>query len=205
MTQQRRIGRPPAADDRDVRNALVDAAIELFGKSGYASTSIQDIATAAGVTKGALYHYFTSKDELLYTIYAPELQNHIALLLEALQMEAPAIDRLRKAASDIVEISATRIHRTAIFFESLSQLSEARQREIRRERRRYHELFASLIKDAREDGSIRAEPSPDIVIDFFFGAVHYLRTWYDIKGPISPTELGEIYADFLIRGLVDDR
>src|ERR1700712_4864338 len=42
--------------------------VELFAEHGYAQTSVQQIVDAAGVTKGALYHYFTSKDDLLFDI-----------------------------------------------------------------------------------------------------------------------------------------
>ncbi len=43
--------------------------VELFAEYGYAQTSVQQIVDAAGVTKGALYHYFKSKDDLLFDIY----------------------------------------------------------------------------------------------------------------------------------------
>ena len=48
---------------------VTNAAVELFATQGYAKTSVQQIVTAAGVTKGAMYHYFTSKDDLLFGIY----------------------------------------------------------------------------------------------------------------------------------------
>ena len=48
---------------------VTNAAVELFAAQGYAKTSVQQIVTAAGVTKGAMYHYFTSKDDLLFGIY----------------------------------------------------------------------------------------------------------------------------------------
>lgn len=51
------------------RQALVAAAREMFGESGYAATSIDDVAARAGVTKGALYHHFGGKANLFQEVY----------------------------------------------------------------------------------------------------------------------------------------
>jgi AcrR family transcriptional regulator len=51
------------------REALVDAAAELFGTAGYAATSVDEIVAAAGVTKGALYHHFTDKEALFRAVF----------------------------------------------------------------------------------------------------------------------------------------
>lgn len=51
------------------RKAITDAAFELFGREGYTKTSISGIAARAGVSKGLIYHYFKSKEEILEAIY----------------------------------------------------------------------------------------------------------------------------------------
>ena len=55
--------------DVSVADEVTRAAVELFAAQGYANTSVQQIVEAAGVTKGAMYHYFESKDDLLFAIY----------------------------------------------------------------------------------------------------------------------------------------
>jgi AcrR family transcriptional regulator len=59
------MGRPQNADGRQTRQAIVDAALQLFAQKGYFGTSLRDIATAVGVRESALYNYFPSK-ELLF-------------------------------------------------------------------------------------------------------------------------------------------
>jgi AcrR family transcriptional regulator len=51
------------------RRALLDAARELFGEQGYAATSLDEVAHAANVTKGALYHHYSGKQELFAAVY----------------------------------------------------------------------------------------------------------------------------------------
>ncbi len=55
--------RPP------VKERLLNVATRLFARHGFEGTSVQDIVDAAGVTKGAMYHYYGSKDDLLYEVY----------------------------------------------------------------------------------------------------------------------------------------
>jgi AcrR family transcriptional regulator len=71
----------------EVRDAILQAAFQLFSRRGYAATMVADIAHAAGVSPGNVYIYFASKLEILYTIYDPWLRKR----LEALDQELAAI------------------------------------------------------------------------------------------------------------------
>ncbi len=60
----RRRGRPPASDSADTRKAILEAARALFAERGYGAVTNKDVASAAGITTGALYHYVESKLDL---------------------------------------------------------------------------------------------------------------------------------------------
>lgn len=66
---ERRLGRPPDTDSADTRRAILRIARETFSVSGYEMTTNRDIATRAGVTPGALYHYFGSKLDLYLAVH----------------------------------------------------------------------------------------------------------------------------------------
>ncbi len=79
---------------RDTKQRILDAAVEVFGERGYRGASVDGVALAAGVTKGAVYYYFTDKDDL-----ARDLQHVLwdQLVQEALAVydpERPAVDNL---------------------------------------------------------------------------------------------------------------
>ena len=92
--------RQQQAEER--RNQLIDVALELFGQNGIEATRVSDIARAAGVAQGLLYHYFPSKDALLAAIV--EREGPLALLHELL-----ATPPNRPARETLLEI-ATRIY-----------------------------------------------------------------------------------------------
>ncbi|HEY5833774.1 TetR/AcrR family transcriptional regulator [Streptomyces sp.] len=184
-----------------VPERLLAEATRLFAEHGYDRTSVQEIVAAAGVTKGALYHYFGSKDDLLHEIYGRVLRLQTARL-DAIAARATDVrDRLAEAAADVVVTSIENLDDTKIFFRSMHQLSPEKQRAVRAERRRYHETFRSLIEEGQRDGHFRAELRPDLVVDFFFGSVHHLGTWYRADGPLSARQVATEFSDLLLHSV----
>ncbi|MER7606802.1 TetR/AcrR family transcriptional regulator [Nocardioides sp. NPDC127503] len=202
MQAQRRTGRPPSmVDGKTVPQRILAAALELFAEKGFESTSVQDVVVAAGVTKGAMYHYFSSKEDLLYEIYGRVLRMQKERLDNAVAQEGPVEDRLRAACADVVVTTANNLESTTIFFRSLHQMSAEKQQEVRRERRRYHETFRGLILEGQKAGVFRDDMSADLCVDYFFGSVHHLPMWLKPSGPMSVEEVGRSFADLFLGSL----
>ncbi|TDQ54941.1 TetR/AcrR family transcriptional regulator [Actinorugispora endophytica] len=186
----------PSVPDR-----LLAEATRLFAERGFERTSVQELVEAAGVTKGAMYHYFTSKDDLLYAVYERVLTMQMARLAEIAGNGGSVADRLHEAAADVVMTTVENLDDTLIFFRSLHMLSPGRQSEVRKERRRYHELFRSLIEEGVREGAFQDGVPADIVVNQYFGAVHHLGMWYRAEGELSGAQVGAYYADLLLASL----
>jgi AcrR family transcriptional regulator len=112
----RRTGRPPSTvDGQTVPQRLLNVARTLFAQKGFYRTSVQDVVATAGVTKGAMYHYFGSKDDLLYEIYAGVLRMQMERLEKFVSQERP-VERLHAAAADVVVTTIENLESTTIFF-----------------------------------------------------------------------------------------
>jgi AcrR family transcriptional regulator len=81
----RRLGRPPASDSADTKQRILDVARCSFGELGWEKTTNKDIAAKAGITSGALYHYFDSKFDMYWAVY-----DHVLATVEARFLEAIA-------------------------------------------------------------------------------------------------------------------
>ncbi|MUL40351.1 TetR/AcrR family transcriptional regulator [Streptomonospora sp. PA3] len=195
--------RSATAPDRGtaVPDRLLSAATRLFAEQGFERTSVQELVSAAGVTKGAMYHYFASKDDLLYAIY----QRVLAMQMERLNgfagAEGPVRERLRQAAIDVVHTTVDNLDDTRIFFRSLHMLSADRQIAVRKERRQYHERFRAMVEEGQRQGVFRADVPADIAVTQYFGAVHHLSTWYRTGGALTGGEVGAYFADLFLAGL----
>jgi AcrR family transcriptional regulator len=195
------MARRPTSAASGVDERLLAEATRLFAKQGFDRTSVQEIVEAAGVTKGAMYHYFGSKDDLLHEIYGRVLREQIERLEKFASSEAPTPTRLADAAADVVVTTIENLDDVRIFYESMHYLSPAKQRAVRAERRRYHERFRGIIEEGQQNGAFHRDVPADLVVDYFFGAVHHLGIWYRRNGPLSAKDIATHYASLLLTSL----
>ncbi|MGW5777951.1 TetR/AcrR family transcriptional regulator [Streptomyces sp. NPDC003863] len=201
-SEGRRRGRPPATvNGRTAPERLLDAALDLFAEKGFDGTSVQDVVRAAGVTKGAMYHYFPSKDDLLHEIYLRVLRMQTEHLDAVVAMDLPVAERVHAAVVDVVVTTIENIQSATIFFRSLHQLAEDNQRQVRRERRRYHETFRALVVEGQREGVFRDDVSAELAVDYCFGSVHHLPMWWRAEGDASADEVARTFADLFIAGI----
>jgi hypothetical protein len=83
----------------------------------------------------------------------------------------------------------------------MHMLPQERLAQVRLERRRYHERFRALIEQGQAEGVLRTDISADLATHQFFGGVHHLGSWYHADGELTPSFIGETFADLLLRGL----
>jgi len=190
-----RTARPP------VKERLLNVATRLFARHGFEGTSVQDIVDAAGVTKGAMYHYYDSKDDLLYEVYHQVLSMQLSHLEQIAAGPGTPEQRLRAAAADVVQASLDNLDDLIVFFRSLHMLPDDKQAQVRAERRRYHNRFKELVDEGVAAGTFRADISSDIVVHYFLSVVNQLGSWYKPDGPLSPDQVGDLFAELLIGGL----
>ncbi len=186
---------------KPVARRLLATATRLFAEQGYDRTSVQEIVDAAGVTKGALYHYFGSKEDLLHEVYGRVLRLQQERLDHFADADAPVAQRLRDAAADVVVTTLQNLDDTKIFFRSMHHLSPEKDKQVRAERRRYHERFRALVEEGQRTGVFTADVPADLVVDYHFGSVHHLGTWYREDGPLTPHQVADHLADLLLRAL----
>ena len=181
---------------------LMKVSVELFAEHGYAQTSVQQIVDAAGVTKGALYHYFTSKDDLLFDIYDRLLsmqRGHLdAIVARGLDPE----QTVRLVCEDVIVTSIEGLADGAVFFRSQHMLSEKRHREVKQRRRDYNGAFEAILERGRAEGVFRTDIPPAILIANFFSDVHYLAQWYSPGGPLTKQQVASELTDLYLAGLL---
>jgi AcrR family transcriptional regulator len=177
---------------------VMRAALELFAGQGYANTSVQQVVETAGVTKGALYHYFHSKDDLLFAIYERILSVQTEHLKAIIARGGPVAGTLRAVCVDVVETSVDFLKEGTVFFRSQHMLSAPRQQEVTRRRRAYHDVFAGLIEQGQREGLYRTDIPRSVLVAHFFSDLHYLSHWYSPSGAEDKTTLAEQLTDLFL-------
>ena len=190
-----------AAQAGGVHARILDAAVGLFAERGFDATSVQEVVERAAVTKGALYHYFRSKDDLLYEIYHGLISQQLADLDRILAADPPPAEAIREIIASLVETTTARRAEAAIFAREMHRLEEGRMAALRAERRRYHESFRDVVAQGQRAGVFGTVASAETVTLIVFGLVNQLPQWYRPDGPKSPRQLADEIADFVLAGL----
>ncbi|MDK1359454.1 TetR/AcrR family transcriptional regulator [Arthrobacter sp. zg-Y1219] len=185
----------------NIKEELARVSVELFSSQGYAKTSVQQIVDAAGVTKGALYHYFNSKDDLLFDIYDRILTLQHRNLDEIIARGLPVEQTVRLVCEDVIVTSIEWIREGSVFFRSQHMLSPDRMEAVKIRRRQYGEVFGSLITRGREEGTFRNDIPTAVLVANFFANPHYLSFWYQPSGALSKHQVAKQLTDLYLAGL----
>lgn len=185
----------------NIKEELFRTSVELFAGQGYARTSVQQIVDAAGVTKGALYHYFTSKDDLLFDIYDRLLTMQYEHLTEIVDRGLPVLETVRLACEDVLITSIEWIREGTVYFRSQHMLSEARLEEVKRRRREYSEVFTSVLRRGQETGEVRTDIPLAVLSANFFSDPHYLSNWYSPQGSLTKEQVAGQLTELYLAGL----
>lgn len=183
------------------RRRIVAAATDLFARQGYEATTVQEIVEAAEVTKGALYHWFGSKSELLTSIYRELLAEQTERLRQIAGSDAPVRERLRRAALDVVEHTAEHAAELTVWARSAHLVDDEQAVATRRERRRYHDLFRDLVREGQQSGVVRTDVSATVITHMFLSALNNTHTWFRREGPLSFQEVGHQLVALFMGGL----
>ena len=113
--------------------ALRRAARTLFARRGFDAVAVDDIAAAAGVTRGAFYHHFAGKEALFELVFADAEAELVAAVAEAAAGHADPAEQLRAGGAAFVALAATRRYRRIVLFDAPAVLGPDRYRRIEEE------------------------------------------------------------------------
>lgn len=184
----------------DKRREIVTTAAALFESEGYSTTSMAAIARANGLAKPSLYHYFASKDEILFAIH----DEFIDLLIDRRDRRVEALlspeDELREVFGDVFELMDSHRGHVRVFFEHYRELPEQQQQVIRRKRDAYEGWVEGVVRRGNETGAFRPV-NPRLVTLALFGMSNWAYQWYRSDGPMTSRQIALNFWDYLIRGI----
>ncbi|HEX2314259.1 MAG TPA: TetR/AcrR family transcriptional regulator [Thermomonospora sp.] len=194
-------GRTGGARVSAVERRILAAAVRLFAERGFDGTSVQEIVDRAQVTKGGLYHYFGSKQDLLYEIYHALIGRQLADLDRILAAGLDPAATVRAVIGALVESTAEHIDEAQVFAREMYKLDEEHRAAVRADRRRYHTAFRDLIEQGQRDGVFAPVAPAETVTLIVFGMINEMPRWYRAEGPKPAARFADEVADFVLAAL----
>jgi AcrR family transcriptional regulator len=205
-----RVAETPGAAERDARppvEAIRAAAFAQFAERGYPVVTVRDIMKACGLTQGALYNHFKSKDELLHDIIA-STQGDLERVCQ--QAVTGAGDDPRAKLAAFVRVYVVRHCRlrveALVANREISWLGAERVADIRRSRRAIRGILVTILREGVERG-VFDPPQIDGRCDLKAMAMAILdqcthvSMWYGPAGALSEEQMAKLYADMTLRAV----
>jgi AcrR family transcriptional regulator len=191
------------SDDYEAKSqAIMDCAASLFAKEGYPSAKMQDIAKACGATKSMLYHYFPTKDDLLFAMLEEHLERVIAGVEEALSSPGNPRDRLTALVDVYTQKSAQSRRRHMVAMQDVKYLPRAKQTPLLALQRKVTDLVAQLLRELNP-GLPEEVYKPYTMM--LLGMLNWADIWYKPGGKMKPQELVDRMARLFLKGFVAEK
>ena len=183
------------------REALFRSAAELFAENGFHGTGMADLERATGLGRGSIYHYVSSKDDLLFGITTQYLQRLISAGEALLDETHEADTRLRLFSRLVVREIIDHLPEMTVCFRDLHAVKPERRGDVLDLHRRYEQTWADILQRGVDDGTFSADSAGPIVVKALLGLHHYAYIWIRPDGALGPDEVADRFVDLTLDGL----
>ena len=197
---------PPSLPDRSaqlwdgqrgaVARSLLTSGVRCFAASGFHATTTRDITAAVGLSPGALYVHFPSKEHVLFEIVRTGHVRSLETLREA-DPDGTAVSYLRSLVARFVAWHAHHHVAARVSQYELAALTPGHYADILELRRQTTDMFRQAVIRGIDEGAFAAVDVHRVVRAMLSLGVDLAR-WYRTGGPDSPEQLGDFYADLAL-------
>jgi len=182
------------------RQAVLQAAAELFNERGFHATSLDDIAARLNVSKPTLYYYVKNKDEILLQCVSQGLEMTLEGIEASRQAGGNAVDQLR-ACMQVYAGIVTQPFGMCLIRVGDEEVPEPSRTELRRMKSEIDHAFRRLVAQGVEEGSL-APCDPKMSAFVIAGALSWIGRWYQPGGDYTPEQIAQQCITTLCDGVL---
>lgn len=194
------MARTQAADFDKRREAIMDTAARLYAAKGFLGASVAEIAVACKTSKSLIYHYYPSKEDILFDV----MDSHVQSLVEAVsgidEEEADPASTIRRIAVALMQLYVGHEANQKVLLNELGNLPEDRRSTIVDHQRQLLDEMDRLVLLLRPDFAAD-KPRRRATVMMFFGMLNWTHTWFDPAGPVTASEIADLASTMFLAGL----
>ena len=184
------MARTQAADYDQRREAIVDRAARLFASSGFRGTSVSDLAKACETSKSLLYHYYPSKEDVLYAVMSSHIDQLLGDVEEVMARDEPPTVLLHAMIHRFMAHYVGAADRQKVLLNELDSLPADRRAEIVAKQRTVVDAVQSLV--VRLDPRLSDPAQARVQTMLLFGMINWTHTWFDPAGPMTADAIADL-------------
>ena len=191
------------------RQAVIEAATEVFKDRGFRGTNLQHVAEALNTDRASLYYYVGSKEELFEEIVTEAVRVNTTRARAIRDAPGPAPEKIRRLISELMDSYSKNYPVLYVLIqENLTHVEPERSEwanEMRTLNRQYESLLIEIIETGQKEGTLR-DASPAWLLAYgILGSVAWSNRWFNPRTTsVSAEEIGNAFADMLLSGLQVD-
>lgn len=193
------MARTQAVDYDERRAAIVAAAAALFAERGFEGASVADLAQHCAVSKSLIYHYYQSKEDILYDVMISHVRALEAAAREAVAAQGAPEQKLKALARSFTALYVGAANRHRVLLNDLKRVPEPRRGEIVAVQRGLVDAVRGLVVAIEPRINQRGDSTAAAML--FLGAINWTHTWYDPIGAVAPEALADMAVDIVLGGL----
>ncbi|MEU7810868.1 TetR/AcrR family transcriptional regulator [Pseudonocardia sp. NPDC049154] len=178
---------------------VLEKAIGVFYRKGFAATSIQDLADELGMLKSSLYYYITSKEALLRRIFEDSHAGAVEVVRRVEAMDAPPLERIHAYLQEYAEWFLTNSERAALYAREWRYLTGEFYEEVAAQRAYYDDVLIRLIDEVKRAGDVPEGVPSRYAAYFVLGSLSSLTDWYRPDGGHDAATIAGVWADMGMR------
>lgn len=194
------MARTQAADYDERKLAIVEAAAALYASRGFNGASVADLAERCKTSKSLIYHYYQSKEDILFDVMISHVRALDEAAREAVESEAAAAQKLRRLSHAFMALYVGAADRHKVLLNELDNLDDKRRGEIVKTQRGLIETVQRLLIEIAPQLKRRAGESYAAAM-LFFGMINWTHTWFDPNGPVKAGAIADMAVDIVLGGL----
>ena len=192
------MARPKSAEHASKRREILRRSAKLFAQNGYDRTSMAEVASATGVSKALLYHYYVGKENLLFDILHAHLQD-LMDAVRAVDGKLVSRARLRALIGAVLDAYRDADDEHKIQINELRKLPIGRKKELIALERALVSIFADAIAGAIPSIAGNQALLKPVTMSLF-GMLNWHYMWFREKGPVSRDDYADMVTTLLIEG-----
>ena len=184
------------------RDELLAIAAELFAARGVKNTTVRDIADAAGILSGSLYHHFDSKESMVDEILSSFQEELFGTWDEIMRSELDAREKVEAVVRASFDALDKHHSEVAIYQNDAAYLMESPRFAYLKERNdQFREVLMTLLRDGVKAGALREDLDIELVYRFVRDTVWVAVRWYRPGGPMAIETVADQYLAILLEGI----
>ena len=183
----------------DRRHQILEVATRLFSERGYRGTTLDDVAEQIGFTKPAIYHWFGSKEEILFEIHRAIVQPALDQVHEITAGGGSPAEQLDQILRSHIARVIANIDANRVFSVEHQHLTAERAAEIRDLDRAY-EVAVRAVYSAGVGAREFVDVDPVVAVASLLSACSWVHNWYRPDGPLSAGEVIDMLMVLLGKG-----